>query len=66
MKTSMQQQDVFLRIRVTNTESRMSFIHNKVPLDHVECLRLSPNLKIEILGRSRGGRDEEDSADSDT
>jgi len=26
----------------------------------------SPNLKIEILGRSRGGRDEEDSADSDT
>ena len=57
--------DVFLRIRVTNLQSEISYIHNRVPLEHVEILRLSPNLKIEILGQSRGDYEERGNSISD-
>ncbi len=49
----MSSENINLRIRVTNTESNVVFVHSKVPLRDVEILRLSPNLKIEVLGQSR-------------
>ena len=49
----MSTENIFLRIRVTNVESNTTFIHPRVPINDVEILRLSPNLKIEILGQSR-------------
>ena len=48
--------NINLKIRVTNLESKAVYIHNKVPLEHVEMLRMNPNLKIEVLGQSRGAR----------
>jgi len=49
---------IFLKIRVTNLDSNAIYVHNKVPLEHVELLRMNPNLKIEVLGQSRGARNE--------
>ena len=46
--------NINLKIRVTNLESKAVYIHNKIPLEHVEMLRMNPNLKIEVLGQSRG------------
>lgn len=43
-----------LKIRVTNLDTRAEFVHSNVPLDHVEMIRLNPNLRVEVLGRSRG------------
>jgi hypothetical protein len=49
----MSTENVILRVRVTNLETNISYVHNRVPINDVEILRLSPNLKIEILGQSR-------------
>jgi hypothetical protein len=49
---------IYLKIRVTNLDSNAIYVHNKVPLEHVELLKMNPNLKIEILGQSRGARNE--------
>ena len=43
-----------LKIRVTNLDTKAEFVHSNVPLDHVEMIRLNPNLRVEVLGRSRG------------
>lgn len=43
-----------LKIRVTNLDTNAEFVHSNVPLDHVEMIRLNPNLRVEVLGRSRG------------
>lgn len=45
--------NLFLKIKVTNLGSRQEYIHSNVPIDHVEMLRLNPNLKVEVIGRSR-------------
>ena len=50
--------NVNLKIRVTNLETKAIYVHNKVPLEHVEMLRMNPNLKIEVLGQARGARSE--------
>ena len=46
--------NIVLKIRVTNTETKAVYVHNKVPLEHVEMLKMNPNLKIEVLGRFKG------------
>ncbi len=46
--------NIMLKIRVTNTETKAVYVHNKVPLEHVEMLKMNPCLKIEVLGRTKG------------
>lgn len=49
--------NVLLKIKVTNLDSNQEYIHFNVPLDHVEMIKMNPNLKVEVLGRRRmGGR----------
>ena len=36
-------------ILVTNLETRVVYEHNRVPINHVKILEMSPNLKVEIL-----------------
>jgi hypothetical protein len=43
--------NMLLKIRVFNQDSNQEYIHNAVPLDHVEMLRLNPSLKVEVIGR---------------
>ena len=50
----MNDKNINLRIRVTNNETKAVYIHGKVPLEHVEMLRMNSNLRIEVLGQSRG------------
>jgi len=45
----------FCRIKVTNLNTKEMYFHNKVPYEHVEMLKLSPNLEIDILGHYREG-----------
>ena len=47
-----------LRIRVTNLDTKAVYLHGKVPLEHVAMLRMNKNLKIEVLGQSRGTSNE--------
>jgi hypothetical protein len=46
--------EIFLKIKVTNTDTRSEHFHPKVPVDHVEMIRLNPKLRVEVIGRSRG------------
>ena len=46
--------NALLKIRVTNIKSKAIYVHHRVPLEHVEMLRMNPNLRIEVLGRSKG------------
>ena len=46
--------NILLKIKVTNLKSKAVYTHHRVPLEHVEMLRMNPNLRIEILGRSKG------------
>ena len=39
----------YATIRVTNAESKAVYEHKKVPMEHVEMLKMNPNLKVEIL-----------------
>ena len=48
--------NLFLKIKVTNLDSKQEYIHSNVPIDHVEMIRMNPNLKVEVIGRSRGSR----------
>lgn len=48
--------NLFLKIKVTNLDSKQEYIHSNVPIDHVEIIRMNPNLKVEVIGRSRGSR----------
>jgi len=50
--------NINLRIRVTNLDTKAVYLHGKVPLKHVEMLRMNKNLKIEVLGQSRGTSNE--------
>jgi len=49
--------NILLRVKVTNIESKEVYTHNQIPLEHVEILKLSPDLKIEVLGQVRGAYD---------
>lgn len=60
----MSNDSIFLRIRVTNTQSNVSYIHPRIPIHDVEILRLSPNLKIEVLGQSRSDDEKHHQANS--
>ena len=50
--------NILLKIKVTNIESKAVYTHHRVPLEHVEMLKMNPNLKIEILGQFRGFKNE--------
>mgnify|MGYP003629294575 FL=1 len=50
----MTKNEVCLHIKVTNTETKVVYDHRRIPLEHVETLKMSPNLKVEIVGPSRG------------
>lgn len=56
--------NLFLKIKVTNLGSRQEYIHSNVPIDHVEMLRLNPNLKVEVIGRSRNGNRRDNSGEN--
>lgn len=58
-------QSIFLKIEVTNSDTHAVYVHYGVPLDHVEMLRLNPNLKVEVLGRSKGARYEHNENNGD-
>ena len=49
-----QNKNINLRIRVTNLDTKAVYLHGKVPLEHVEMLRMNNIIKIEVLGQSRG------------
>ena len=46
--------NILLKIKVTNIESKAVYTHHRVPLEHVEMLKMNPCLKIEVLGRTKG------------
>lgn len=48
--------NLLLKIKVTNLESKQEYIHSNVPIDHVEMIRMNPNLKVEVIGRNRASR----------
>jgi hypothetical protein len=50
------EREVFLNIKVTNKDTNAVFEHSGVPLDHVENLKLNPNLRVEVIGRARSGK----------
>jgi hypothetical protein len=50
------EKEVYLNIRVFNKDTKVIFEHAGVPFHHVEMIRMNPNLKVEIVGRARGGR----------
>jgi hypothetical protein len=50
------EKEVYLNIRVTNLDTKVVFEHSGVPLDHVEIIRMNPNLRVEVLGRARSGK----------
>jgi len=52
--------NLFLKIKVTNLDSKQEYIHSNVPIDHVEIIRMNPNLKVEVIGRNRAARRESD------
>lgn len=45
--------DDFFNIKVTNVKSNFSYFHKKVPYEHIEILKMSPNLEVEILSKHR-------------
>ena len=55
----MNKDNYFCKIKVTNLDTKVVYIHGKVPYEHVEVLKLNPNLEVDILGQHREGSDEE-------
>jgi hypothetical protein len=49
----MNKEKFFCKIKVTNLYTKAVYFHNKVPYEHVEMLKLSPNLEVDILGHHR-------------
>ncbi len=45
-------------IRVTNKETKMTYEHRRVPLEHVKLLVGHPNLQVEILSTYRVSRED--------
>lgn len=41
--------DGVYQIRVTNTKDKSVWDHKRVPYDHVECLKMSPNLDVTVV-----------------
>ena len=50
------------KVRVKNLTTSIVYLHNKIPFEHVEMLKLNPNLEIEVLGKYREYYNEEDKA----
>jgi hypothetical protein len=40
----------YATIRVTNSETKAVYEHRRVPVEHVEMLKMNPVLKVEVLG----------------
>ena len=41
----------YVNIRVFNSETKAVYEHRKVPIEHVEMLKMNPTLEVEILSR---------------
>ncbi len=41
--------DGFYHIKVTNVKDKTTWDHRRVPYDHVENLKLSPNLEVKVI-----------------
>jgi hypothetical protein len=54
----MSNDNFFCKIKVTNLDTKAVYIHSKVPYEHVEMLKLNPNLEVDILGHYRDGSNE--------
>ena len=54
----MNKYNFFCKIKVTNLDTKVVYIHGKVPYEHVEMLKLSPNLEVDILGHYRENTNE--------
>ena len=50
----------FFNIKVTNVKSKFSYFHKKVPLEHIEMLKMSPNLDVQVLDSYREKYNEKD------
>jgi len=57
--------EVFLNIKVYNKDTKAVFEHSGVPFDHVEMIRMNPNLTVEVTGRARSGKRSDKSVSSD-
>lgn len=55
----MRDRTVYLNIKVTNKSTNVSYEHKRVPLDHVEMIKMNSNLEVEILGSSYGANNNE-------
>ena len=60
----MTDKDVFESVKVTNLKTNISYKHYNIPIEHVEILRLSPNLLIEPLLDNYNCSEEGDEKDS--
>jgi hypothetical protein len=61
----MYKNNILLKVKVTNLETKAIYVHTKVPLEHVEMLKMNSNLKIEVLGQYRGYRYEKEFVEED-
>lgn len=39
----------FRKVKVTDLKTNCIYFHYDIPMDHIETLRLSPNLKVEVV-----------------
>ena len=61
----MYKNNILLKVKVTNLETKAIYVHTKVPLEYVEMLKMNSNLKIEVLGQYRGYRYEKEFVEED-
>ena len=45
-----------------NLNTKAEYFHGKVPYEHVEMLKLNPNLEVKVLGHYREGGYEKESS----
>ncbi len=54
----MNKDNFFCNIKVTNLDTKAVYFHSKVPCEHVEMLKLNPNLEVDVLGHYGDSNDE--------
>jgi hypothetical protein len=55
----------YATIRVTNSKTKAVYEHGRVPIEHVEMLKMNPCLKVEVLGATEF-RPKRDSVNEET
>jgi len=54
--------NLYYKIKVLNLNTKAEYFHGKVPYEHVEMLKLNPNLEVKVLGHYREGGYEKESS----